>query len=50
VSNNGYAFPPGKGEIVVINTCGSDCNNQNDNSDSGNSNSDMSTSEAKNEN
>jgi hypothetical protein len=48
VSNNGYGFPPGKGEIVVINTCGSDCNGQNDNSDSSSSN--MSTSEAKNEN
>jgi hypothetical protein len=50
VSNNGYAFPPGKGEIVVINTCGSDCNGQNDNSDTVSSGSDLSTSEAKNEN
>ena len=47
VSNKGYGFPPGKGEIVVINTCGSACNSQN-NSD--NNSSDMSTSEAKNEN
>jgi hypothetical protein len=50
VSNNGYAFPPGKGEIVVINTCGLDCNGQNDDSSTGSSGSDMSTSEAKNEN
>jgi hypothetical protein len=44
VSNNGYAFPPGKGEIIVINTSGSDNNGQNNNSSS-----DSSTSEAKNE-
>jgi hypothetical protein len=48
VSNKGYGFPSGMGEIVVINTCGSDCNGQNGNSDTGSS--DVSTSEAKNKN
>jgi hypothetical protein len=48
VSNNGYGFPPGKGEIVVVNTCGHHCNAQNDDSDNG-SGSILSTSEAKDE-
>jgi len=45
VSNNGYAFPPGQGQVVVINTSGSDADSQNDNSTNS-----VSTSEAKNEN
>jgi hypothetical protein len=45
VSNFGYGLPPGAGQIVVINTNGS--NGQNDNSSTG---SDLSTSEAKDEN
>jgi hypothetical protein len=45
VSNKGYGFPAGMGEIVVINTSGSDNSGQNNNSSS-----DVSTSEAKNEN
>jgi sugar lactone lactonase YvrE len=48
VSNFGYGLPPGAGQIVVINTCGTDCNGQNDNSSSAGS--DVSASDAKNEN
>jgi len=46
VSNNGYAFPHGKGEIVVIDTSGPASNGHDDSSNQ----SDMFTSEAKNEN
>jgi len=53
VSNQGYAFPPGAGQIVVINTCGAHCDSQNDNSSTGtesvSTGADFSTSEANHE-
>jgi len=53
VSNFGYAFPPGAGQVVAINTCGADCNSQNDGSSThaeSMSSGSVFTSEAKNKN